>query len=406
MVISLYDNMSMSNALDSGTFGGTTENASAFTPAVSGQITKLRWYRRAAGGTRVPGRLDLWDTYTQQIIASTAAPPDNGSVGWQDFTLTTPIDVQAGRPLRVALTTYNGFVAAYMASANWVASSTDLPWDATRFYQTFGSVPVYPNAGGSNAQTYLVDVVFDPGASGGAPLPTPGTIANDMVAWLADTSDNTHRDGDSVPGIPDRTLIKATNAAADAGTLVTRLDNVTSGEVATYGLRGQSIGAAVSWLLANVNTAIDLATKLHDLLSANGTGGDAYDYHGAIEDMRQKVYDIEARQLAQLQPPAPASWVSQGTQAFDTDLAWAQEADVYTITYTSLGSATINSYPSGVDVAYRVLWWAVWDGERMRDRRFADGVLPVLYDGGARMPGIVLHSTAGASGTVEAWTLS
>lgn len=380
---------------------GTT--AVAFVPIVSSYVGQLAWFRSHTGSAGAITRLQLWDTVTQTAAIDLTSFTDSGSVGWQETDVSgLSVAVYAGREYRLAwqypANTYTagGYVTSYDpggGSCNYAA----VP-NVYRYPPGYG----YPN--NPDATKYLRGLDIQLNTGGGTP-PAGGGDA-DLARWLRADSDNSHKDTSTIPGLPWTTKQAVDAAATDVGTALTRLDNVTSGEVTTYGLRAQSIGAAISWVLANLNSALQIATTVRNWVGQNGSAPSDWDLYGQVQDMSTKLYAVDAKLDRILAPPAPASWVSQGTQTFDTDLAWAQEADVYTITYSSTGSAVVNSYPSGVDVAYRVLWWSVWDGERMRDRRFADGVLPVLYDGGARMPGIVLHSTAGASGTVEAWTLS
>jgi hypothetical protein len=105
-----------------------------------------------------------------------------------------------------------------------------------------------------------------------------------------------------------------------------------------------------------------------------------------------------------VQPPVPADWTLVDETDFDTNLAWNVTADVYTVSFSDLGAGSINTVIDTVDVSYRLAWWAPWNGTSARDRRFIDFLEAQLYDGGVRMPGLVLHSPQGASGHIQAWT--
>lgn len=402
MSLHLYDNST--GTWDQATIGVNQSVGVTWKATSQVKVTALRWLRASTGTSRAPGYVRVWDTTTSAIVLTASSVTDNGAVGWQDCPLPADWYPIVGR--------------VYVVAGDWSSGSTrantpnpgspgtppaPLEWAPGNVGRS-GGYGSYPDT--SWNLYFGVDVVAE---ESGPPPPgytdpaTYGTTSDELARWESTSAIlNTHQ----TDGLPWQTKLAVAAAQTEITTLISTLGNVTAGDVTTYGLSGRNIGAAISAGLAMLNQALDAATKLHNLLSTNGTGGDTYDYHGALEDTRQKVYDIEARQLAQLQPPPPASWVSQGTTTFASDLAWTQEADLYTITYSDTGSATVNALPSGVGVAYRIMWWAVYDGERMRDRRFADGVLPVLYDGGARMPGVVLHSTAGAAGTIEAWLLT
>jgi hypothetical protein len=90
---------------------------------------------------------------------------------------------------------------------------------------------------------------------------------------------------------------------------------------------------------------------------------------------------------------------------FDTNLAWDVPADLYVVTFTDLGSNRINTVVAGVDISYRLAWWCPLAGAFGQERRFIDTPQYHCYDGGRRMPGLLLHSGAGGAGTVQAWTL-
>lgn len=379
-----------------------------FSPLVDGTITSVWWRRGDATAGHKPDRLRLYDAQDGTVLLELTSYTDSGSAGWQETVLGAPIQVFGGRQYKMAGRWTGGFYVYNPSPYAEPAPPYGLRWGTTKRCYHYGGTVVDGTQTCDSSGWYALDVTADVGTTG-----QPPASSNDLTAWLADTSDNTHRAGDTVPGLPDTIKVAVDAAAADTADalantagLLASIDNIAAGDVATYGLSARTIGAAISGALGFIDTTLDVATKIHDLLSGNGTGGDTYDYHGALEDVRQKVYDIEARQLLALQPPPAATWVSQGTHAFDTNLEWLQEADLYTITYTDLGSNIVNLTIGAAAISYRLLWWAVWDGERMRERRFADGTTPTLYDAGARMPGIVLHSPAGAAGTIEAWLLT
>lgn len=406
MVVRFFDSFSGSWGT-AGAYDGSYEDGNALVFQQDGQISALRWYRGGTGSTWDCRGIDLWDDYTKQLVVGGKLPTDNGAVGWKTATLSPAIDVPAGRPMRIATRRQLGDYGATVAGTPGWAIDNALGWQDPCFGQSRGSTPLWPGASlTSNAVVVGLDVDFTPGASGGTPLPSATAIDTSLTAWLADNGDNTHRAGDAVPGLPDVTNNNVLAWLARGG-------EITSGDVSTYGLRDATLaGAAVkilNYLIANgsnINGLISALNTVKGWLGTNGSAPSGWDMYGQVQDMATQIYAIKAKVDLLATPPPATSWVSQGTMDFDTNLAWAQEADVYTVTYSGLGSNIVNLTIGAAEVSYRLAWWAVWDGERMRDRRFADGIAPVLWDGGARMPGIVLHCPGGATGTVEAWLLT
>lgn len=406
MTVGFFDSFA-STWGSAGAYDGSYESANCVIFNQAGQITALRWYRGATDSAWDCRGLDLWDDYTKALVVGGKFPTDNGAVGWKTATLTTPIDVPAGRPMRIAVRRQYGDYGAFWSGAPAWTLDDSLAWQSNWFGQSRGSTPLWPGVEiSSQAGVIGVDVSFTPGASGGTPLPSATAIDTSLTSWLADNGDNTHRAGAAVPGLPDITNENVLTWLARGGQITT-LDQT------DYGLRDATLAGALVKVLdylvtngSNINGLISALDTVKNWLGTNGSAPSNWDMYGQVQDMSTKLYAIDAKLDTILAPPPSTSWVSQGTQSFTNDLAWVQAADLYTVTYSDLGSNGVNLTIGAAEVSYRLAWWAIWDGERMRERRFADGTLPVLYDGGARMPGIVLHSPAGASGTVEAWTLS
>lgn len=375
-----------------------------FTAGAAYTIYGVRWSRHLTAP--FPTKLYLYDATSSTTVATwTPADGDWWQVDneWWDF------DLDRAGLSTVALTSSHAyFITYYLGAANsWQRyNGSAAPYVGITFTSSRYQLADTPTPSGVASGSHGIDVRVvpwpEPTQSGTAPA-TGADLTGGLAEWFSSNGAiNTH-EGD---GTPWQTL-------QDVATWLSRGGQITGTDETTYGLRDATLAGALVKVLqylvtngSNINGLISALGTVKGWLGDNGSAPSEWDMYGQVQDMSTKLYAIDAKLDAMLAPPPSTSWVSQGTMGFDTNLAWTQPADVYTVTYSDLGSASVNLTIGSAEVAYRLAWWAVWDGERMRDRRFADGVLPVLYDGGARMPGIVLHSPAGASGTVEAWTLS
>jgi hypothetical protein len=86
-------------------------------------------------------------------------------------------------------------------------------------------------------------------------------------------------------------------------------------------------------------------------------------------------------------------------------LAWAQPADAYFLSCTTLPAVRTTEDTAGVDTRHRLGWFAPLNGTFSGERRYIDFPYCMLYDHShQRMPGLLLNTGKGSAGTVQAFT--
>lgn len=374
-----------------------------FTVGADTALGRLGYYALGAGSSYAPSTMKLYRADTSALVAQVTSPTVPTGAGWYFDIPTSSYTLAAGVDYRVVAVYTNGTHQAYVTGAP--TGSAPSPLTRASPFGCYAGSDAYPDTT-TSSYAWAVDVEVDNGVAGGGGSTLTASdldaIDGRTATWeSASSGTNTHQDA-----LPWQTY-------QDTQSLISKIGTVSAGEMTTYGISGtglwRGLVAILGYVVANGQNINGLTSALNTVknwFGGNGSAPSDWDFYGQVQDISTKVYAIEAKLDTMLAPPPPASWVSQGTHTFDTNLAWAQPADVYTVTYSGLGSNIVNLSVGAADVSYRLAWWAVWDGERMRDRRFADGTMPVLWDHGARMPGIVLHCPGGATGTVEAWLLT
>jgi hypothetical protein len=362
-------------------------------------VTKIRWYRGSTGSP-APSRLVIQDFATGQLLVECPVP-DSLAVGWQEATI-TPMGLTSGRTYAVcsqeAINVRVGFTSP--------APTPDSP--LTYEGQVFGGPNLpFPPTGSSNGDLPFLDVVVDTAPSGTVgPELTPTDIDSKLVDWLADTGDNTHRTGDSVPGLPDRTKV-----AVDA--LQTQA-NGASGFDAIKAV-ADAVAAAVSGLPGTIASAVTTITG--QLTSMTGTmfdtglatiGSISHDMAGVINNVL-KLFEGTS---------GGTSGALSGRTAFPTELwtmtaeadqtgpfVYAEPADIYVLTVTDADGQP-PTVVEGVNWYPRIGWWCPFNGTQGTDRRFWDFGENELIDGGRRMPGVLVWTKPGVQTHIQAWALT
>lgn len=391
MTVHLWDAQQGAPTLPAGALGATTEYGVAFQVTQTTELSQLRWYRVQAGSANAPTTLRIWRADTSQVVYTAGSVPDNNAVGWQTHTLSPTVTLAPGIEYRVAACWPAGSKQPYFTTLP--SPPSGLAWSSTvrRFNSGACAFPATTNA---NAEYEAVDVGVD--ITPGTIPQTPATYAdllNQLAAWLISTGDNTHQ----VDGLP--WLIKGVvdAVAAELSTVHGVVDAV---EDLVDGLP-TPINTILSWGLSGTQADIDtiltwIALAESQLTGASAGGGSAF---SALADQIASA----TSPLSPVQFPS-TGWAQVADTTFDTSLAWAQAADLYVVTFTDLGSNIVNTVAAGIDVSYRLAWWTPLNGGFSRERRFIDFLDSHLEDGGRRMPGLLLHSPAGGTGTVQAWT--
>ena len=147
-----------------------------FSTSAAGQITAIKFYK--ANVEAFPHTLSLWDNSTKALLGSTVSSNENGT-GWQTVTLTTPINVVAGKT----------YVASYHAHTNYsvtenyftkAITSPPLTAPISAGVYAYGSSSACPFQS-YKSLNYWVDVVFATGEP--TPTPTPKPPGTSTINW-------------------------------------------------------------------------------------------------------------------------------------------------------------------------------------------------------------------------------
>jgi hypothetical protein len=166
--------------------GSAVELGVQFTPAISGTITGLRFYKGALNtGTHVA---DLWSS--SGALLATATFTNETASGWQQVNFAQPVAVTAGTTY---VASYHTNVGEYAVDRNYFASaysSGPLQVPADGGVYAYGPAGSFPSSSyqGSN---YWVDVVLAPTASAavsGSVQPGAGGLASAGSAGTVPTA--------------------------------------------------------------------------------------------------------------------------------------------------------------------------------------------------------------------------
>lgn len=399
MTAYLFDNTVGPPGVNGG-FLVSFELGMGFSVATDCQLTHWRWYATTTTTTDKPSNATLWNLNTGQSIWSTSTVPHSGSVGWQTTTLGTPFNLYAGGEYIFSV----GLPAGPHIGSIGAISVPPSPL----IYANLGKGLQTGNNGQGTMPTsvstvaWWIDVGVDAGTqppSGGATV-TVEQLNAKLDSWFLDTGDNTHQ----TDGVPYETWTLATAIKG----VTDRVDALTDPAISWLNDRSSQLTDFLNGVNAGAVAALnDLASRI----TGSGAGGGSAFYSGDSRQVAQTAadtYDVTALLLALRRnalvdfPGAP--WVMTDETAFDTDVAYTEEADLYVVTFTDLGGNIVNTVAAGVDVSYRLAWWAPLIGAFAQQRRFIDTPSAHLWLDGTRLPGVLLHSPAGAAGTIQAWT--
>lgn len=366
-----------------------------FTVLYATDLETLYWYH--GGSDPQPSKVTIYDltgggvhwTYTTQ-----AGDFAGSGSGWYALDLTA-----LGSPPSPLVANHAYVLTYYLGTANSI--------------QRYGATPSAQAGWGWNGQGWsagdVANVEFR-GTNlsynidlGGTQTPGGGgtpSITADLAAWLStDAAVQTHE----ADGLPYATKAALDSLAGDVATIAGEVDGLhakISADGVTWDaklgplqLYGGVTNLGISAGLEIVRT--DVAGKASQS-SVDGLATESSAVAAAVALM------LALRRNALTDFPS-SPWVNTASIAFDTDLAWSEPADLYVVTFADLGSNRVNTVVAGVDVSYRLAWWCPLIGAFAQQRRFIDTPSAHLWENGIRMPGLLLRSGAGGSGTVDAW---
>lgn len=365
--------------------------------------TRLGWYRQNAGANRAPPALNLWRRDTATVMVRVGAPADNGTPGWQWSTLPTPIALEPG----IQYTVSYGVPVARWYSYSPVPPTPVYPdpflqgvtWDAYHL----NAINTYPETTW-NGLVRAVDLEVDDSVGGGVTPPaTDPSVANALASWLS-TTDYTH--ADSAPIVNWQRLLNveidvdAVLASVGAGLngiatyiqqqiddpnhgLSALVDTILSGDAATQGLVTD----------VKLDAVAGVARVIADLVTTK------YPKAGLALDAIATVVEL----LGASVPVPGAGWTLVATTPFDSELAWAQAADLYVLTFDTFPPHQSVVQVAGVSWYPRLAWWTPLNADQPEQRRYVDFSPCALREGGQRMPGLLLRANGPSTGTVQAW---
>lgn len=420
--------------------GSAVSLGTPFTVSSVVYATKIGFYRAATGTNRTPQVLMLWDTTTQTQLIAPLVPTDNGSVGWKWTPLVTPVALIVGREYRVVARWASGQTTARYTLGTMPTPPS--PWSFSTGYRCYvvSGSNVYPSSA-DNQYAEAVQLEADDAVGGGVTPPVVATdLTNALTAWFADTGDNTHRYNATVPNIADVVRYRLGDAQTQVGSdLSTYLAGVGADVGSILASVGSGLGGRVYDIQTSVGTGLNAladaaktaAEEVNGLVKAYRDGTGSFLGYGwkAFLDSHQPTFTATGELLANIaswtgirwvdvvarwytwlggragEVAVPGTgWANVASTNFTDDIAWAQPADLYVVTFSDTGANDTTTLVSNVDIVYRLAWWMPINGTQPAgQRRFIDTPIVELSDGGARMPGILLHCPRGGAGIIDAW---
>jgi uncharacterized protein DUF4082 len=374
--------------------GSPQQNGVAFQVDTSTDINSLRWYRGATGSGWACNGIRLWRVSDGAKLAEVLSPTDDGTVGWQ-ATGIAPVTLVTGQTYIVASYHPPSTSVAYIASDG--PSSVPSPFvkiSNTGRYNTSTSYPDSVTGSFAWAADASTDTASGGGGSGGG-ITVVQDDAN-LAGWLSSSSSvNTHQT-DGLPWLT-KAVVDAIKTTVDASL------NLAGGLQALSDSLAHTIQMASDWFASGSST---IFTDLKDrVLGSSGGGGSAF-YGPDGTQVSAGVEALLARSTnAQVGFPA-SPWEMTAETDFDGCIAWAQPADLYTVSFTTTPPTIPDNGQCGVPVRYRLAWWTPLNGEFAQERHWIDFEKIHLVDSAGRMPGVLLQTYVGGTGHLEAWTLN
>jgi len=164
--------------------GGAYELGVRFSPAQSGQITGVRFYKGAGNTGTHTG--SLWSASGQRLATGTFG--NETASGWQTLTFSQPVVVSAGQTYTASYTTTTGHYAVnggYFSTGGVNSPPLTAPQDQNGVFVPGSGFPTMTYGSGN----YWVDVVYQPNADNTAPVaqshtPLSGASQVDLTSTI------------------------------------------------------------------------------------------------------------------------------------------------------------------------------------------------------------------------------
>jgi hypothetical protein len=372
----------------SGAFGNR------FNVAATTYVNAVSYYLDPAHSTQ-PTRLSIYDLSTStRVWTTTSVGSVPGSAGWVSVPVSPQLTMVSGRDYLVCVDGNTGFYFR-----GWSTAPPTLGAGFTLVGARYGNGEPPGLVSGWELVAISVSTAATAGGDGGTGGSTgvgAPTFSGDLAAWLSSNGTDQLHETDGLPWLT-KAKVDDTNT------------KVTSGLNLAGGLQALSDSLANTLQLASDYVAGRTGTYFTDLknrlIGASGGGGSAF----FGPDGTQVSAGVEAllARSTNAQVGFPASpWEMTAETDFDGCLAWAQPADLYTVTFATTPPTIPDNGQCGVPVRYRLAWWTSLNGEFAQERHWIDFEKCHLVDPAGRMPGLLLQTYLGGTGHVEAWTLN
>lgn len=367
-----------------------------FIPIADGTVSALAFHRGDTTSGHKPTHLLLYDGVDGSVLADITSLTDSVAVGWQETTLGTPVTVYANRLYKVAARWTGGYFTSSPSPYAEPTPPYGLTWGATKRCYHYGGT-VVSGATCDSSGWYALDIAIDVGTSG-APPATSADVLSTLEAWWDSSS--------TINGFSNLGVDYALSEFADY--LQWSINNAKTviGYLPTSGARTvlESLTDLEQWLLNlfGGSSGTPTVNLQDDPTGTMQTSGNALtDLYTALTD---QITTVQASVSAPLAPFGATGWAMTDEQDWTDALDYAEPADLYVVdVYTYADTLDVSTY-AGVDVIYRLGWWAPINAGYLEDRRYFDFTSNHLINGGRRMAGCWLALPRGGTGHVQAWT--
>jgi hypothetical protein len=151
---------------------------------VDGSVTRMRWYRRTTNVGDVPVAMHLWDVETEAVLHTVDPIPDNGTVGWQVYTVDPPVNVSAGQVVIAAYEVAYGKTLAYSpVGLLWAPPSFPAGLATPIYWSTAAPSPGFPDTS-SNDYVAGIDLEFSGFLPSGSWEKVAETTYDGTLKWV------------------------------------------------------------------------------------------------------------------------------------------------------------------------------------------------------------------------------
>lgn len=406
---------------------GNQSTGMRFTPIVDSTLKRLGWRRPTTNSGVEPSALAVWDASGPTKIAEVTSVGATTGVGWKWFTPPQQPLCLRGREYRISVWTENNHEWSRGSYASLPLPSANLSFVLPARCAVSGSAGAVWPANTDTAYIEGFDVELDDANAGQPGTITPTYLTGTLEQYL----DSASSDPIST-SIPREMKTEQTAQGLQIDAVETSVGTDLVGDVAAVAgdvasiltSVGSGIGAAVTNIWNTVNDATTGMAATNADVNAIGTSiltgdpnslqaiansvGTALERLGVLPSGTTATFLTAIRALvapaANQVPLAGTGWAMTDQTDFTTELAWAEPADVYVLSFTSPPTSLATVSVAGVEWMPRLLWWAELNQTQAGERHYLDFPGGQIFLPGRRMAGLLLRCYGPADGHVQAWT--